>query len=573
MVIDRFESPLVSIGVPVYNGEFVLPVLLESLVAQSYHSLEIIISDNASTDRTREISESFCRRDSRVRYISNDKNIGAIGNFNKVASEATGEYFMWAAADDLFHPFYIESCLEELQKDSELFLVGSRTSQYVGAPENSLFVDPGVTLLENDPGVRYLKYRDILLAPEHIGMIFYGLHRKAELDKVLPLLEMIGSDHLHVGSLALHGKIKTIDKVLSWKKFGGASRSYREIVKTFNNRSANSERIIFFAREIGLQKQIWQYSGNTFRRIQLSILSFYHFVKNNILLRSRKGQRMKVLKNIGLKKLILIFLYFTWYQRKPWSRGYYPYKAYFLERTVNDPVMMSRFINKEELPPRFGYRIDERAVEYLWVFSRLKLADKNILDAGSSLNFPFLLDSRSLKDRIVTLCTLAPEVQHYKDARVSYIYNDLRDLILKDECFDVVNCISTLEHVGMDNTLLYTDDDQHKESSLKDYLDVVRELKRVLKPGGKLLITVPFGKYENHGWQQQFDARMVEDVIDAFGCAWCEVEYFRYADDGWARVEQESCCNDSYFDFHSVAAFTDDMLAAARSIACIELVK
>ncbi len=565
--------PFVSVGVAVYNGELDLPALLDSIINQSYQNLEIIICDNKSTDRTREVCDKFREKDSRVRYICNDINIGAVSNFNKVVAESTGQYFMWAAADDVFHPEYVASCLKEFELDHELVLVGSQTSQYHADIDSSLFIDKGVTLLESEPWHRFVKYREILLQRDHIGMIFYGLHRRDALEEALPLIECIGSDHLHISAMAFKGKIKTVEKVLAWKKFGGASRSYKEIIKTFNNGSRRHEPVPFSIRESEFQKQIKASSNNNLKIFKRSLYSLYHFIYHNVMLRSRIGQKMQKSRQLGLKNIILMFLYFVWYKRRPWSRGYYAYKNYFLEKSVNDPSLMSRFIEKAKLPSKFGFRIDERAVEYLWAFSRLKLEDNMLLDAGSALNFPFLLDSRGLQDCNITLCTLAPELPHYKDARVSYIYNDLRNLMLKDSWFDVVTCISTIEHVGMDNTLLYSEDDKHRESSKNDYLKVVGELKRVLKPGGKLLLTVPFGRYENYGWLQQFDADMIDEVIQTFDGLSAGLEFFRYTNDGWDRVEQSECENDSYYDFHSASGFTDDMLAAARSIACIELVK
>lgn len=567
------DTGLVSIGIAVYNGGTNLELLLDSIVNQSYQNLEIIISDNVSTDGTQKICQGYIEADDRIRYVLNGSNIGAVANFNRVVQLASGKYFMWAAADDIFHLDYIEQCVSELENNDELVLVGSSTSQFVGNQESSLFVDRGVTLMDDDAASRFLRYRETLLEPTHIGMIFYGLHRKHQLDKVLPLQEIIGSDHLHVAAIALRGKVKTIDSVLAWKRFGGASRSYKEIMATFNKGTKRVVKIPFLKREAGFQKQIKIQIDRPIGKLFLAYKSMMHFVVNNILLRSKTGQKMRLLRKLGLKNLVLMGLYFSLYQRKPWSRGYYAYKAYFLEKIINDPSMMSLFINKEQLPPNFGFRLDERTVEYLWVCSRLKLEDKKILDAGSALNFPYLLGSRSLGSRDVTLCTLAPETPHYKDARISYIYNDLRELMLKDKYFDVVTCISTIEHVGMDNTLLYSENEGHKESSLDDYLDVIYELKRVLKEGGKLLLTIPYGTYENYGWLQQFDAKMVEKVITAFEAKSYELEYFRYIDDGWVRSDAQNCSNDSYFDFHSADAYTDDMLAAARSIVCIELTK
>jgi glycosyltransferase involved in cell wall biosynthesis len=100
--------PKVSIGVPVYNGAGTVKAMLESLLSQSFTDLEIIISDNASTDDTGTICASYAARDSRIRYIRQPTNIGAEMNFKFVMDEARGTYFMWSACDDIRSPEFVE---------------------------------------------------------------------------------------------------------------------------------------------------------------------------------------------------------------------------------------------------------------------------------------------------------------------------------------------------------------------------------------------------------------------------------------------------------------------------------
>ena len=566
-------APLVSIGVPVYNSVAELPVLLESLVSQSHHSLEIIISDNASDDGTRELCEAWCKRDSRVRYERNSHNVGAIENFNRAASFASDDFFMWAAADDFFEEDYIKACLDVLLEDKDTVLVGTQTAQFHGDATTRIFTDPGVNLIDDSVVERFKTYRMELSNRFHLGMIFYGIHRRSILEKCLPLKSILGADHVHIVSLLLEGKIKTLGETLAWKRAGGVSRSYERILRAMGIRSRIQFRIPFLYREVEIQRQIYQRLTGTLNRAALSVWSFYHFIIFDFIFRSRVGQRMSLLKKIGLKGAIRLALYYTYNQRKPFSRGYYDHKNKFLENSLNDTALIARFIDKDALPDRYGYRLDERVVEYPWVISKLKTGDDLILDAGSALNFPFIFDSMTMRDRTFAVCTLAPELVHYKSPRVSYIYDDLRSLMLKDDHFDVVTCISTIEHIGLDNTMLYSGDAQHQENKLDDYLKVIRELNRVLKPGAKLLLTVPYGKYQKFSWLQQFDRKMIDAVIEAFDGSKASVDYFRYENDGWRFSESEKCDDDEYFDFHSADGFTDDMLAAARSIACLELVK
>ena len=94
-------TPRVSIGLPVYNGDRYLRETIEGLLNQTFSDFELVICDNASTDRTQDICNEYCLLDKRVRYYRNNENIGAGKNFNKAFSLSQGKYFKWAACDDL----------------------------------------------------------------------------------------------------------------------------------------------------------------------------------------------------------------------------------------------------------------------------------------------------------------------------------------------------------------------------------------------------------------------------------------------------------------------------------------
>ena len=97
----------ISVAIPVYNGEKYLGAAIGSILAQTFHHFELIISDNASTDRTAAICREFAARDARIRYHRQPRNFGAAANFNRSHELATGEYFKWAAHDDLLEPEYL----------------------------------------------------------------------------------------------------------------------------------------------------------------------------------------------------------------------------------------------------------------------------------------------------------------------------------------------------------------------------------------------------------------------------------------------------------------------------------
>jgi len=113
----RNQRQLVSIGFPVFNGQDFVEKALQSLLDQSYKNFELVISDNASSDETSSICHRFAKKDKRIQYIRQKKNIGGIDNFNFVLKKAKGEYFMWACHDDQWDKDYIRKLLKLLESD------------------------------------------------------------------------------------------------------------------------------------------------------------------------------------------------------------------------------------------------------------------------------------------------------------------------------------------------------------------------------------------------------------------------------------------------------------------------
>lgn len=118
---------LVSIGVPVYNGETFLSDALSSLLVQTHTSLDVIISDNCSSDRTKQICLEYVAKDSRIRYTRQEQNIGATANFNYVLQQARGKFFMWAAHDDRWSANYVELLHARISHDDALSFIYGRS--------------------------------------------------------------------------------------------------------------------------------------------------------------------------------------------------------------------------------------------------------------------------------------------------------------------------------------------------------------------------------------------------------------------------------------------------------------
>lgn len=113
------HTPLLSIGLPVYNGAKHLREAIDSLLAQDVEDLELVISDNASTDDTPRICAEYAEKDSRVRFTQTDVNIGAAANFNRVFELSGGDYFMWGSDDDIWSPRFARRCIDELDAHPE----------------------------------------------------------------------------------------------------------------------------------------------------------------------------------------------------------------------------------------------------------------------------------------------------------------------------------------------------------------------------------------------------------------------------------------------------------------------
>ena len=284
-------------------------------------------------------------------------------------------------------------------------------------------------------------------------------------------------------------------------------------------------------------------------------------------------QLKRKLKTIVQKAPVLergLILSYKVLGRKPWSLGYSAYK----DRAIRDVLRHRRDIfNAAALPPRYGSGLDERIVEYPWLFARLKKTEKILLDAGAALNHLEILKLDDLKEKKLFMFTLHPETEHKQHAFVTYQYGDLRKTAFGDGFFDAVICLSTLEHVGMDNTFLYTPDPAKKESARYAFLEAVGEFRRILKKGGTLYLSVPYGRYENRRWFQVFDADMVKRLKETFAPAFTRERYFKYTKAQWNSAERGACEDSSYFDIHREKRADKGRPAAAESVACLELVK
>lgn len=203
--------PRVTIGLPVYNGENFIADALESALGQTYRDFELIISDNASEDATEEICRRYAEKDSRVQYSRCEENIGASPNFNRVVDLAQGEYFRWAAHDDVCEPTFLEKCVEVLDRDPEVVLVHSlvRIIDDNGDPVRS-YENPLSQCDADEPHVRF----EELMRGLHACFEVFGLMRTEALRKTERIGSFISSDRNLLAELGLMGKYHEIPEEL-----------------------------------------------------------------------------------------------------------------------------------------------------------------------------------------------------------------------------------------------------------------------------------------------------------------------------------------------------------------------
>ena len=252
--------------------------------------------------------------------------------------------------------------------------------------------------------------------------------------------------------------------------------------------------------------------------------------------------------------------------RIPWSRGYEEYKQREMGRLLSDLCF-----DPSKIGPNHGLGLDERIVEIPWFLSVLPGGSGRLLDAGSSLNHePYLAHPR-LREKKIHICTLAPEPSCYWQRGISYLFEDLRNLPYRDGHFEYISCISTLEHVGMDNTRHYTDDPGFRETNPSGALQAVREFSRVLAPGGAFFLTVPFGKSASHSWLRIFDAHEIDRLIEAFQPAQVKETVYLYTPTGWKVSSRKEAGEAVFFDTHAGFPWAPDKPASSGAVCCLIL--
>jgi glycosyltransferase involved in cell wall biosynthesis len=215
-------SPLVTIGLPVFNRERFVRQSIESLLNQTFRDIQLIISDNASTDSTGKICEEYARKDRRVRYFRNSENIGLSPNFNRVFSLSQSPYFKWSTSDDYWGPTMIERALEIMETDRSIVLCYPKTTLVNREGEVPQPYEDNLHLVSDDPKERFIQLLSrIGLVHQHLGLV-----RAESLSRTHLLGWYPGSDLVLLAELTLYGKFFEIPERLYFRRIHEESSSW-----------------------------------------------------------------------------------------------------------------------------------------------------------------------------------------------------------------------------------------------------------------------------------------------------------------------------------------------------------
>ena len=265
MIPKHEPSPRVSIGLPVHNGENYLAEALDSILNQTFTDFELIISDNCSTDGTSAICQGYAARDARIRYERRSANLGAVGNFNYVFEVARGEYFKWAAHDDVCEPRFLEACVDILDANPAVAWCHTRSDMVDAsgrtlldrlpedAPELARQADGSIwwdapPRVDYDSPAPHRRFAGVLLGTNWCIDCF-GLIRSSALRKTRLFEPYYGSEKVLMGALSLVGRYQQADPLLFAQRIHAeASSSLDSAAAQDAFTSTNNAKPLFSAR-------------------------------------------------------------------------------------------------------------------------------------------------------------------------------------------------------------------------------------------------------------------------------------------------------------------------------------
>jgi glycosyltransferase involved in cell wall biosynthesis len=214
MFATKQAIPRLSIGVPVYNGAKYIRATLDSILAQTWGDFEVVICDNASNDDTPAICEEYARRDGRIRFHRNERNLGPAANYTRTFELSRGELFKWQAADDVLEPDFLKKCVQALDEDPDAVCAYTRSKAIDSNGNVTHAYDTELDLSHPHPAVRF--WRMVMVDHKvHHAAELWGVMRSHPLRQWTPLKGAFPSaDRVVMSRIVLTGKFKRIDEHL-----------------------------------------------------------------------------------------------------------------------------------------------------------------------------------------------------------------------------------------------------------------------------------------------------------------------------------------------------------------------
>ena len=235
---SNLSESLLTIGIPVFNGEKTISTCIDSLLNQTFDDFKLIISDNASTDSTQKICEDYAKKDSRIHYIKQEKNLGLVPNWNLILKKTTTKYFMYAAVDDIWDPHFVKKNLDILESDENIvgsigkvtFDLDFKNKQNI--ENHSIYPD----LVLSMSGTYEDRIKSCLKLNQATAL--YAIYRTASLQKCMPFWDEPAYDLEVLINILEFGNLNVINEFLMHRSpIGESSKSL--ILHSLNNPPPN----------------------------------------------------------------------------------------------------------------------------------------------------------------------------------------------------------------------------------------------------------------------------------------------------------------------------------------------
>jgi glycosyltransferase involved in cell wall biosynthesis len=268
--------PLVTVGVPVYNGAEHLRHTLDSLLEQDYPRMEILISDNASTDDTAEIAREYVRTYPNIIYHRHPENLGSAVNFTTLTEMARGKYFMWAATHDKWTSSIVSRAVDVMERDQNVHVCYA-VPYWLMADGTEVPID--TTLIDTRSSTKVARFVITIWSLTACPQI-YGVHRLSSIRQMMPCRKMFGPDTYIIARLACKGAFAVLhDQKFFLRQLGDFndwSSYFRKLDLQVNSNSSRELYHDFIKAHLRL---VWDEFPSWTERIPLAIIVLFCMLK------------------------------------------------------------------------------------------------------------------------------------------------------------------------------------------------------------------------------------------------------------------------------------------------------